>query len=840
MSEPIPAARADNEYAKTQLTQLAPVQRASLGSRMGELLASGVWVQYLLGFLIGRTSLAHGQIMIGPAYYAALLWGKLNPRVGAVAGFFTLLGMFTALPIREFWPQLATVVLISLAGRPRRREKTWLWAAVRLGLIYVVVTGALYLIGIDGGQSGVGGVGGGVGGVGGGDGLVTTIDLIMRGLGCILLPCLTAIFARGLQLFARPALSLMESGLGYEPRDYRGYMVFTAVMALGGSSGILIAGYPATYFLASFLILIASVIEGAGAAAVIGAAAALMSRVGSWNPVLSAEILVTAGLLAGIVGRKDKVWSALGFGLGVILSFPLAGESAVWSTALIAVLPAAALFLLMPSQLFSFLQRLLSAGGRRPDEQEYSPKKIRNLASKRLQELSGIFEKLAHTFEEVSTVQDENPGQDIFKWLEKAIASCCRSCQSYSHCWTEMFYQTYREFFDLITLAEMKGGITTADLPGKLARSCIQSYQLITAINYLSEVGQIDRYWRNRLNDSKELVSYQLKGVSGIMAGLAGQIKVEVQNNQELQQIIYDALSRVKLHPAEVTVTGKPSRQLEITIEKRGCGGYGECMRVVAPFLTSLIGQGVSVWSKECPRENKLHCRSTYCLRRGYAVNWAVRQMPKNGSMFCGDTYRSFALKDGQQILLISDGVGTGPRAALESQTTVSILEQLLSAGIDRDFAIQMVNSVLLLRHPPEETFSTVDLVSIDLFNCEADFLKIGAAPSYIKRGREITVLRSNSLPAGILDHVEIDSTTRALQEGDLLVMITDGIADSLELPDSIDPAFDWVATTLANIDILGVQSLADYLLEHAVQNSGGKSVDDLTVLVAQIVRAQD
>ena len=133
MSEPIPAARADNEYAKTQLTQLAPVQRASLGSRMGELLASGVWVQYLLGFLIGRTSLAHGQIMIGPAYYAALLWGKLNPRVGAVAGFFTLLGMFTALPIREFWPQLATVVLISLAGRPRRREKTWLWAAVRLG-----------------------------------------------------------------------------------------------------------------------------------------------------------------------------------------------------------------------------------------------------------------------------------------------------------------------------------------------------------------------------------------------------------------------------------------------------------------------------------------------------------------------------------------------------------------------------------------------------------------------------------------------------------------------------------------------------------------------------------
>jgi len=832
MSEtPAARANADKEHAKPQLTKLAPAKRASLGNRMAELFASGIWVQCLLGFLLGRTSLAQGQIMIGPAYYAALLWGRSNPRAGAVAGLFTLFGMYTALPLEDFWPQLAMVIMISLAGRPRRREKTRFWAAVRLGLINAAVTVGYYIAysGFSGGQG-------------------TILHLFMTGLGSILLPCLTVIFAGALQTFAPPPGPLVvenqqrrEQRDVHVRRDHAGYVLFTAVMALGGGSGVLIAGYPAIYLLVAFLILTAAAIEGAGAAAVVGAMAALISRVGSWSPALSAEILVIAGMLAGVVGRKNKVWSAVGFCLGIVLSFPLISEFAMWRTALLVMLPAAVLFLLVPSQLFSFLRPLLSGGGERGSGgQECSPRKIRDLASDRLQELSGIFEKLAYTFEEVSPVQDEDPGQGIHKWLEKAIASCCRHCQSYNQCWTELFYQTYREFFDLITLAEMKGGVTTADLPGKLARTCIQSYQLVTAINYLSEVGQIDQYWRNRLNDSKELVSYQLKGVSGIMAGLAGQIKVEVQNNEELQLMIYEALNRVKLHPAEVSVTGKPSRQLEITIEKRGCGGYGECQRVVAPFLASLVGQGVSVWSKECPQPGKLHCRSTYCLRRGYEVTWAVRQMPKEGSMFCGDTYRSFVLKDGQQVLLISDGVGTGPRAALESQTTVSILEQLLSAGIDRDFAIQMVNSVLLLRHPPEETFSTVDMVSIDLFNCEADFLKIGAAPSYIKRGREVTVLRSNSLPAGILDHIEIDSTTRALQEGDLLVMITDGITDSMELPDTGDHAFDWVATILANMDVLGVQSLADYLLEHAIQNAGGKSVDDLTVLVARIVRAQD
>jgi stage II sporulation protein E len=836
MSEPIPVACTDNVPEKMQLTKLAPARKASLGSQMGELFTSGIWLQYLLGLLIGRTSLAHGQIMIGPAYYAALLWGRCNPRAGAVAGLFTLFGMYTVLPQEGFWPQLALAIMISLVGRPRRREKTRLWAAVRLGLINAVVMVGYQILS---GSYSSGGIG--AGGSSGGE--RTILELIMIGLGSILLPCLAVIFASALQIFA-PSMRLgLENRLGQERNerpDYAGYAVFTAVMALGGGSGILIAGYPLIYLLVSFLILTATVIGGAGAAVAIAAVAALMSHVGSWNPTLSAEIFVTAGLLAGVAGRKNKEWSALGFCLGIILSYPLINEAALWRVALVVMFPATVLFLLVPAQWFSYIRHLLSGSGRGNDRQECSPGKIRDLASDRLRELAGIFEKLAHTFEEVSPAQDENAGQDVYQWLEKAIASCCANCQSYKHCWTELFYQTYREFLDLITLAEMKGGVTTADLPGKLAQSCIQSYQLVTSINYLSEVGQIDRYWRNRLNDSKELVSYQLKGVSGIMAGLAGQLKVEVQNNEDLQLMIYEALSRVKLHPVEVSVTGNPSRQMEIAIEKRGCGGYGECQRVVAPFLANLIGQGVSVWNRDCPPQGRLHCTSTYCLRRAYTVTWAARQTPKEGSLFCGDTFRSFVLKDGRHILLLSDGVGTGPRAALESQTTVSILEQLLSSGIDRDFALQMVNSVLLLRHPPEETFSTVDMVAIDLFSCEADFLKIGAAPSYIKRGREVTALRSNSLPAGILEHIEIDATTRALQEGDLLVMITDGIIDSLELPDTGDHAFDWVASILANMDVLGVQSLADYLLEHAIQNAGGKSVDDLTVLVAQIVRAED
>src|SRR5690606_2616617 len=134
----------------------------------------------------------------------------------------------------------------------------------------------------------------------------------------------------------------------------------------------------------------------------------------------------------------------------------------------------------------------------------------------------------------------------------------------------------------------------------------------------------------------------------------------------------------------------------------------------------------------------------------------------------------------GRLALVLSDGMGAGEKAAAESRTVVGLLQRLLEAGFDQQFAVRMVNSVLLLRSP-EETFATIDMAIVDLAGRRAEFLKIGAPPTFIKRGDHVISVRGASLPAGILQQVEADVQCRRVQAGDAIVMMTDGLIDEVD-----------------------------------------------------------
>ena len=70
-----------------------------------------------------------------------------------------------------------------------------------------------------------------------------------------------------------------------------------------------------------------------------------------------------------------------------------------------------------------------------------------------------------------------------------------------------------------------------------------------------------------------------------------------------------------------------------------------------------------------------------------------------------------------------------------ESGAAVAMLVRLLEAGLDLDFAVQSVNAVMLLRSD-DDRFTTVDLAVVNLYTGQAEMVKAGAPPSFIKRGR--------------------------------------------------------------------------------------------------------
>lgn len=174
--------------------------------------------------------------------------------------------------------------------------------------------------------------------------------------------------------------------------------------------------------------------------------------------------------------------------------------------------------------------------------------------------------------------------------------------------------------------------------------------------------------------------------------------------------------------------------------------------------------------------------------------------------------------------------MGSGEAAANGSGHAVKFLQQLLAAGFDIDTAVKTVNSMLLIKMPGD-SFATVDMVVVDTFTGEAEFLKVGSAPSYVKRVREVVTINPAAPPIGILETIEIEPVRRMLVPGDIVVMVSDGIIDA----GRGTAKENWVANFLRRTGSERPQDIADKILGQALEYSGGVAGDDMAVLVARV-----
>jgi stage II sporulation protein E len=212
------------------------------------------------------------------------------------------------------------------------------------------------------------------------------------------------------------------------------------------------------------------------------------------------------------------------------------------------------------------------------------------------------------------------------------------------------------------------------------------------------------------------------------------------------------------------------------------------------------------------------------CRSFTYRVTTGAAQVGKEA--ICGDSFTIATLKEGQQLIALSDGMGIGQRALNESQVAVRLLENLLNSGFDRETALRTINSVLQLKSSAD-TFATLDMVIIDLFTAQVDFIKIGTVPSFIKRGRRVGMVTSNSLPMGILDNFDIGTEKRSLCPGDMLVLVSDGV---FEASRSISGE-EWIPEFLSSVSEKDAQTNADLIMQKALGLCRGKPRDDMTVI---------
>lgn len=229
-----------------------------------------------------------------------------------------------------------------------------------------------------------------------------------------------------------------------------------------------------------------------------------------------------------------------------------------------------------------------------------------------------------------------------------------------------------------------------------------------------------------------------------------------------------------------------------------------------------------------------------------------------------GDTAASCGLPGGSRALILSDGMGTGIKAAAGSRLVVRRLVKNLKAGMPVAAAIKDVNRYMIKQTEAsslkrsggtdfaatqrgnseysDEDFATVDLTVIDRQSRRARFYKMGAATSFVMRQGRVRRIKSAALPVGIIPKLRLTHISAVLREGDIIVMVSDGITDA----DRSDPEACWLCDYLSqtiykdycSTGRLSARQLAADILAEAQTRYGGRERDDLTVAAAFIVKA--
>ncbi|NLY88541.1 MAG: SpoIIE family protein phosphatase [Firmicutes bacterium] len=778
------------------------------------------WGRLLFGLAVGASlgqlQLPPGFFPFGPAFYGA--WLKNGLGGGFLVFFITFFALYshTGLPGEEF-PGRILLYLPVLLGIycARRQKQPWanlfaflLPAAVHLTLWFTAARHRLAFF-LDPRKA-----------LGEVFLLYLLVYALTPGTGFLFSP------------LPKPGKNNREVLLSLSTLAVLVFFSLGQAVDLGSRLGIPLA---ADLFFAFFLIFLTARRYGTGggtiAAVVFGGVEALCGQ----TIPLRFFFITGSGIAAGL--GYDLLKKKYGFVLGFLVHMVLA--AARWWDALgleellLTGTAAAAVFLACPDR---FCRRIedflpLPAGTAGNSRQQ---KRLKEVVVERLQSLARLFEQIAGAFTREEGEKEDEGQQEIYEFIEKISEQRCRFCPCYSSCWGQLFYSTYREIFDLIAAAEISGMADPAQIKGRLAKECPQKQELIIAVNSWVERQQAEHLWRRRYQAGQAFLAGQLREMSGIIAGLTHHLKLSVEFRAEIEEELRAAFQRMNLPVKEMIVTGLEKNRVEIFLEKKACRGQEECRRIIAPLISQLLGRRFTVHRQHCPAGADGECGFYLLPRRCYRIESAVEKIPRDGNTLSGDSHSILESKEGYTFAILSDGMGAGPGAARQSSTTVSLLQNLLITGLEKDFCLQLLNSLLLLRSP-EESFATLDLFVFDQFTAETELIKIGAAPTYIKRGKEVNVISSTSLPVGILNNVEPEYIRCVLRENDIVVMVTDGVTDPARVHNRQKE--DWICKILTQLDLSGVDNLCRYLLEAAKIEAGGNVEDDMTILALQVLR---
>ncbi len=654
---------------------------------------------------------------------------------------------------------------------------------------------------------------------------VTTYSLVMVVVEAMLAFVLTLIFTQ--------SLSIIHLAKPYEPLKSEEIICLVILLAslMTGTVGWMIQGISMEHVLSRYLLLLFAFCGGGTVGAAVGVVTGLILSLANVSALQQINLLAFSGLLAGLLKEGGKIGVSAGLVIGTAILAIYGGANDVLYTSLIETSLAIVFFILTPAAIWKKISRFIPGTPENQQSHQEYMRQVRDVTAGKIRQFSELFTQLSRSFAQTAEAEANDRQIDLF--LSNITEFTCQKCWKKEQCWERETQATYDAMRAMSELVHQIGTLQGQQLPRDWERKCVKSEKVMSLMEQEYERYVEYTHLKKQVHESRKLVADQLSGVSRVMSDFAQEIQREGIELSLQEKQVSTALEGMGLAIRRVEIHSLEEGKVDIEISQPTCYGRDECAKIVAPMLSEILGENIVVRERHCEAYKDGSCRMCLGSAKNFELDIGVAGAAKGGKLLSGDSFKTMELGNGKMALAISDGMGNGERAYLESQSALDMLQQLLKSGIDEKLSIKTVNSVLALRST-DEMFATVDLALIDLQTAHTRFVKIGSTPSFIKRGADVFTVTANNLPAGILDEIEVDIVSRTLKPGDLLVMMSDGI---YEAPRHIENRQMWMKRLISEMATDDPQEVADLLLERVIRQHSGNIVDDMTVLVARIDR---
>ncbi len=560
------------------------------------------------------------------------------------------------------------------------------------------------------------------------------------------------------------------------------------------------------------IVLIAAWKGGVGLGAAAGVAAGLAMGFSAGLPTWYTLAYALPGLVAGIFVKQSRLMCAAAYALSgaaaILWTWELGpGDALAWELA-----AGTAVFLLLPDKLLRRLSALV-----RQEAPEDEGAHARQFTAERLKQTAEAFRAVSgglRTAFQAPTAPNDGDAARIF---DRAADRVCVKCKQKERCWQREYQVTKTALADALTPMLDRGAGALEDFPPHFSSRCIRFETFLVAANGELSALLSRRRYDSRVQESRAAVCAQYGHMAAVLDRAAAELAQEPAVDVRRQRLVKQRMAALGLE-GRCAVWSDQYGHLQVEAEGPGAeqlSREGEIGR-----LSAILGCPLRDADSETNRA-RLSQREPLMAIAGVAG--ADRQ----GQAVSGDAGVWFKDSSGTLNFLLCDGMGSGAEAREDSETALRLLEKFLRAGLAPEEALNTVGEALALRGEEEGGFTTVDLLQIDLFSGKSAVYKLGAAPTYLRRGGGVERLSGESLPAGVNagaasgpDHFDL-----SLEAGDCAVLVSDGVTTGRE--------DRWLRRLLGEFDGVSPQALAAQILKES--DLRDRSGDDRTVIVIKL-----